>query len=189
MGDAGADRLDGGDGDDELTGDGAHMTPQETDGADLLSGGPGDDVLNGGPGDDTLACGGGADTSRAGLDADVYPAPGGFPRTDCERIHLDAGTASFCLRPASARVVAGALVLGNPCRNYSFPRRAVEVRDDAGTVLAAGTLRARDARMRFPLTAAGQAAVQPGVTLLAHFSIGGRGGPRTLTAIALAPRG
>jgi Ca2+-binding RTX toxin-like protein len=188
LGGAGADRFDGGDGDDQLEGDGPDLALGESGGPDDLRGGPGDDALSGGPGDDRLECGGGEDYTRTGVGADAYPAPGGAVRTDCEGIHFDAGTSSFCVR-ASARLAGGALVFGNPCRNYHYPRRAVSLSDEAGTVLAAGTARATSARMRFALTAAGRAAVRPGVPITARFSIGAPGGAaRRVATIALLPR-
>jgi Ca2+-binding RTX toxin-like protein len=188
LGGAGADRFDGGDGDDVLEGDGPALAPGESGGADDMRGGPGDDALRGGPGADRLECGAGDDFTRTGEGTDAYPAPVGAARTDCEAIHFDAGTSSFCVR-ASARRTGGALVFGNPCRNYSYPRRAVALSDEAGTVLAAGTARAGDPRMRLALTAAGRAAVRPGVPLTARFSIGAPGGgARRVTTIALLPR-
>jgi hypothetical protein len=189
LGGADADRVDGGDGDDQLEGDGPNLALGASGGADDLRGGPGDDALAGGPGDDRLECGGGEDYTRTGVGADSYPAPGRAARTDCEGIHFDVGTSSFCVR-ASARVAGGALVFGNPCRNYQYPRRALVLSDEAGTVLAAGTARATRARMRLALTAAGRAAVRPGVPITARFSIGAPGGAaRRVTTIALLPKG
>jgi hypothetical protein len=95
---------------------------------------------------------------------------------------------SFCVR-ASARLADGAFIFGKPCRDHHYPRRTVALSDEAGTVLAAGTVRARSARMRLALTAAGGAAVRPGVPMTARFSIGAPGcGARRVATIALLPQ-
>jgi Ca2+-binding RTX toxin-like protein len=63
LGEAGNDRLDGGNGNDLLFG-GA--------GNDRLDGGAGNDVLSGGSGADTLLGGGGADLLLGGAGADLF---------------------------------------------------------------------------------------------------------------------
>jgi hypothetical protein len=75
-GDDGANAIDGGEGDDTLTGRGGNDHLIGSTGADVLFGDAGDDVLDGGDGDDTLYGGTGNDTLIGGDGDDVLYAQG-----------------------------------------------------------------------------------------------------------------
>lgn len=64
--------IDGGDGNDSITGSGASDTIKGGDGNDILVGRTGLDTLSGGNGDDVLSGGGHADTLAGGNGADIF---------------------------------------------------------------------------------------------------------------------
>lgn len=93
VGDAQANQLDAGAGDDTLIGGGGNDSLLGGEGADLLDGGTGDDVVNGGLGDDTLV--GGSGEGDDVLDGGEGRDFGRFTSTTQSiTVDLEAGTAS-----------------------------------------------------------------------------------------------
>ena len=93
VGDAQANQLDAGAGDDTLLGGGGNDSLLGREGADLLDGGTGDDVVSGGPGDDTLV--GGSGEGDDVLDGGEGRDFGRFTSTTQPiTVDLEAGTAS-----------------------------------------------------------------------------------------------
>ncbi len=93
VGDAQANQLNAGAGDDTLLGGGGNDTLEGGEGADLLDGGTGDDVVSGGLGDDTLV--GGSGEGDDVLDGGEGRDFGRFTSTTKSiTVDLEAGTAS-----------------------------------------------------------------------------------------------
>ena len=84
---AGAARLEGGGGDDELVGSPEKDALAGDNGADRMSGGAGGDLLDGGPGDDALAGEDGPDRLWPYAGSDV--ADGGAGRDEISDLELD----------------------------------------------------------------------------------------------------
>lgn len=129
--------LDGGSGDDTLTGGDVH---------DELLGGPGDDTLDGGAGDDDLQGETGDDTATCGAGRDIVEAPELARPVDatCERVRLRNKDRVYELRarPVAVTVHRVRLRFACPEREFRDPLSGGLIRDPMS---CAGTIRLRQA--------------------------------------------
>ncbi|HMB73956.1 MAG TPA: LamG-like jellyroll fold domain-containing protein, partial [Gammaproteobacteria bacterium] len=183
IGNAGDDRLYGGDGADTLLGGPGRDVLIGNDGDDLLAGGDGNDRIYGGDGDDVLIGGAGYDRLRGGPGHDTLIrgsaqiADWSLNETSGSRIADSAGTAQDGIffgpesdlgepGPPSVRVPYGA---GTAANLHGRTEQYIAVAHDSAFAVAEGTIRfwfnARDAVERQTLLAKDQRGERNGLRI------------------------